>query len=1548
MKTKLITSALFFLCGILSIQTYATGEASTYFEIFVPPNNDAARRDVCLIITAIYDNTSFTITDDDMDGDNDDSVSGTLMAGQSYILYIRENGINDDAPHPGESSTKHDGDFFIISSDKLILASQSTKSDWQHDWVPATNKSSLGQKFIIYSPPTSFSNRDLNVFAYQDNTEVTIRKISWANQTSSGYTNVDMASTDIVMQRTLNIGEDIIFFYQDGRDIMETGATYLVESNKAVSVQYGALWSNARDGGGYVPSSNGSSAGELFYFTVPYQSSREQEIRIVSWDANNAVDLEKYVNGSWQNIQSWSLAELEAGDWVSYSGNLTTVFRVSCSSGKKVSVFEANWLETGSPGTSDIASMVSSEDGTTAGNRFLVYMAPPGKEQNVTNPFTGLKFSYGSHVYLFARQSANVTVKDANTNGSVISRSYTIQAGRYIDCYLDQAEWKSIYNGDGNPNSGSDRPYLLIQSDSPISVFNTNFNDNWMAYFGTSQTQDFSVTDSTSTENSLPGDTVTITASINLSGSDLTNPDLTIYVSDGASVSSADFNDLTNQTSYSGESDFNTNTQQTEIVFSGIPDLDEQNSYETETQLIMNLNYQNGEPIPDRTVISVETVVGGDINGVYQQSSSASGILNETSDQSNLIFQQLENTATVLNASENSWSVSFADFDNNGFDDIFVPNYNKASASELYKNLADGTFSRIISGSIVTNTAGSVSSSWADYDNDGYIDLFVANNFDAKNFLYRNIGNNSFSKVTNDPIVNDKGYSHSTAWADYNNDGFVDLLVSEYFSTKFNCLYKNNGDGSFTKVNSGGIVNENTSSLGVSWADFDNDGDHDVLIANYENMANSLWVNGGNGSFTKYDQGSLATDQANSTGASWADYDNDGDLDLYVTNASLQNNNFYKNNGDGTFTSITTGDFVNDGGDSHGSVWGDLDNDGDLDLFVSNDRGGLKFLYINNGDGTFGTNTSEAVCSRAGNSFGSALSDIDRDGDLDLFVANHSDENNFLFLNNGNSNAWFELRLTGTNSNKSAIGARIKVKATIDGQAVWQIREVSSQSGGFGAQSSLVAHFGLGDANSIDSVIINWPSGYIQYLTNQTINQYLELTEDNGSVIQGYIFNDKNNNCVKDEGEEAMPDVIIKVLPGPRYTSTNQDGLYSISLEPGSYTISQTAPQNWEQICPASDGSHQLTVNSIGETLTDYDFSNQGITYKPDLWVDIGGTALRRGFNNSLNISYANHGSVDATDVNISLVVGSDAILNNSSPSWDIKNGNTYSWDVGGLGINETKNIQIVDSVDLYSNLGDSIYFNLSISSTLADSDESNNSTQYGDMIVGSVDPNDLLVNPEGAISKNTTLQYKIRFENMGNYPADFIIIKDTLSELLDINSLQIGASSHMGSHTIKDRVIIWEFYNVDLPPKSEDEEKSQGFVQFSIKPNPEIQEGSSIKNKAFIRFDYNDFIKTNTTVNRITHPYSFGPVDKAEVIIFPNPIIDEGVIRIKNTVNAYDPIIISEIKLFDLTGKIVKHYSGINHYEYILKSSRDLRGFYLLELTDDNKQSYAKKVVFK
>jgi len=1537
------------ISGIISLNTLATGEPSTYFEIFVPPNNDAASRDVCLIVTAIYDNTSFTITDDNMDGDTDDSVSGTLMAGQSYILYIRENGINDDAPHSGEGTTKQDGDYFIVESDNLVFASQSTNSDWQHDWVPATNKSSLGEKFIIYSPPTTYSKRDLNVFAYEDGTEITIKKISWANQTTSGYTNVDMTLNDIVLQKTINIGEDLIFFSSDGRDIMETGATYLVESNKPVSVQYGALWTNARDGGGYVPSANGSSAGELFYFAVPYQASNEQEIRIVSWDDNNAISLEKYSNGSWITVDSWNLNLLQTGDWVSYTGNINQVFRVQCSASKKVSVFEANWLETGSFGTSDIATMVSSKEGTTAGKQFLVYMAPPGNEGNVTDPFTGQKLSQNTHLYLFSRDTANITVKDAYSNGNDFDRSYQLLPGRYIDCSLNVTEWKSIYNGDGNPNSGPERPYLLVESDHAISVFNTNFNDNWMAYFGTSQTQDFSVSGNIDKESSLPGDTVTISAEINFNLSDsIQNPLINTYVGDGASVISSEFINQTDEDTIQGTATFNQETNQTDITFDNVSVLDPDKTYSTSTEIKLNVNYENGEPIPDRTVISVETIVSGEIDGVFQQSSTSNGVINETSDLSLMLFNKLDDNSSLITDSEDNWGLAFGDYDNDGDEDLFVPSYNPNKANALYQNNGDGSFTKVSINKLTTDKSGTITASWADYDNDGDLDLFAGNSPDRYSFLYSNNGNGTFSKINNDDIVNEKAYIHGCIWVDYNNDGYLDMFMADYMPTKYNKLYKNNGDGTFSKITDGSISQEANYSIGASWADYDNDGDLDAYIPNDKGNNNLFFNNQGNGKFTKITTGDHVNDGKNSTGCSWADYDNDGDLDLFVANASNQNNMLFNNNGAGSFTKVNTGDIVNNGGNSHGSAWGDVDSDGDLDLFVNNDQNEDKFLYLNNGDGTFTRNLNEPITSAEGNSMACAFADIENDGDLDLFIVTHSNEKNQLFINNGNSNNWLKTKLVGTNSNHSAIGAKVKVKANINGTDTWQLREISSQTGGgAGAQSSLINHFGLLDAGSIDSIIIEWPSDYIQYLSNQSVNQSLTITEDNGTLVKGIVFNDTNGNSIQDNDESGLSNVLLKIQPNERYTITNSVGEYQIYLETGDYTIEQVIPENWNQISPLSPSNYSVSITKPGQEYSGNNFANQGITLLPDLQIDLGATAFRRGFKNQISISYKNAGTETANNVILDLTLNDDIIALSADNAWSSQNSNTYTWNLGKLEINESGTINVTDSVNVEAILDAEKTINTTISSSETDYNPVNNNSSFTGNIVGSVDPNDLLVSPEGNIYSTENLNYIIRFENVGNYYASKVVIIDTLPEYLDMQTLVPGASSHPCNFTINNRVLTWIFDTIHLLPSSEDESKSQGFVQFKVKPDKYNSFGKRILNKAHIQFDFNSFIATNYTENLVLASSEHNQ-EPGELVIVPNPVMSRCQIYIKKTGIQQDLPIIKSIAVYNISGMKVFSDSNIEETNvfHLEISNYFNQGIYFVEITDELGYRYTGKLI--
>ncbi|UCE18937.1 MAG: VCBS repeat-containing protein [Gemmatimonadota bacterium] len=466
-----------------------------------------------------------------------------------------------------------------------------------------------------------------------------------------------------------------------------------------------------------------------------------------------------------------------------------------------------------------------------------------------------------------------------------------------------------------------------------------------------------------------------------------------------------------------------------------------------------------------------------------------------------------------------SQGVSWIDYDNDGYLDLFVSNLIWPTGQDnwLYHNNGDETFSKITEGDITHDGGLSRTSTWGDCDNDGDPDCFVSNWPDERNFLYLNDGHGTFTKVTTGEIVNENRGSPAAAWADYDNDGDLDLFVANYGP---NSLFRNDGEG-FTKITSGDIATDVSDSYSAAWGDYDNDGDLDLFVtSNYGNLNNYFYKNNGDGTFEKVTGQNIVSDGGESFGGSWGDYDNDGDLDLFVPNISYStdgNNFLYNNNSDGTFTRITQGDIVNDGGYSFGSAWGDYDNDGDLDLFVSNypDGGQSRdFLYENNGGGTFSGVTGEGVVTDEGASYGAAWGDYDRDGDLDLFVAKFADqnENNTLYQNNGSNNNWINIKCVGTISNTSAIGAKVRIKAFIYGTPTWQLREISAQTG-YCSQNSLNAHFGLADATLIDSIKIEWPSGTVDILTDIDVNQFVIITEGECGDLDGDGIADGNDNC---------------------------------------------------------------------------------------------------------------------------------------------------------------------------------------------------------------------------------------------------------------------------------------------------------------------------------------------------------------------------------------------------------------------------------------------------
>lgn len=446
---------------------------------------------------------------------------------------------------------------------------------------------------------------------------------------------------------------------------------------------------------------------------------------------------------------------------------------------------------------------------------------------------------------------------------------------------------------------------------------------------------------------------------------------------------------------------------------------------------------------------------------------------------------------------------SWVDVDGDGTLDLF------RNRGVLYKNKGSGVFEKIQNSGIGQGIIGSQGSgnSWADYDNDGDLDCYFASGSSA---LYSNDGTGIFSAVTTGIIgqfIEQRGWA--CAWGDYDNDGFVDLFITHPagfvggpFGPTPNHLLHNEGNGTFKKITHSPVTIGLAPYTVGSWVDFDVDGDIDLFIASgpanttgkdylYRNMLKET----GSADFVRITEGEMATDLVNGQVWNFIDYDNDGDLDSYLTNYGVTNNNLYKNT-NGVFTrqsAASVGPIVSGNSNSLANVWGDFDNDGNVDCFVTKDNGSSLY-YRNNGDGTFSKLDTVAPVLTSDSHIGATIGDYDSDGDLDLYVISAVTSNE-LYRNETPAGAnWLSIKLKGTVSNKAAIGATVYAKATISGTSYWQQRTVSAQNS-FNGHNSLDVHFGLGDAAVVESLKVVWPSGVVMHSANVSPKQFLTITE---------------------------------------------------------------------------------------------------------------------------------------------------------------------------------------------------------------------------------------------------------------------------------------------------------------------------------------------------------------------------------------------------------------------------------------------------------------------
>lgn len=464
-------------------------------------------------------------------------------------------------------------------------------------------------------------------------------------------------------------------------------------------------------------------------------------------------------------------------------------------------------------------------------------------------------------------------------------------------------------------------------------------------------------------------------------------------------------------------------------------------------------------------------------------------------------------TSAGLQLKSGSEGIAVGDFNNDGYDDFYVTM--TTSKNQLYQNNGDGTFTEVGEslGVALGEDIDSRASVWGDVNNDGWLDLYVGNKSTPDQFFLNN-GDGTFQEISFDAGIYQLGNPKSINMADVNNDGFLDIYVSDFVGD--NVLYLNNGDlpngqASLTFINytyAAGVT-DNSKSMGAVFFDYDKDGDADLYLVHDGNEPNILYQNDGSGVFTDVSATSGANTESFGMGVDIADVNNDGWLDIYITN--LFKNILLLNNADGTFSNISENANVNDFGMGWGTSFLDFDNDGLEDIYVANDYAFSPYrnvLYKNKGNLMFQkSDETEPICNE-NSSYGTAILDYNLDGNMDILVANRAvNEGVQLFQNADRQKHWINFKLIGTTSNFNAIGSKIQITDNLGLIHYHEI--VAGQS--WSSQGSSLAHFGLGDATSINELKIIWTSGLEQSVSINELDKIYTITEG-GKVEEGIVY----------------------------------------------------------------------------------------------------------------------------------------------------------------------------------------------------------------------------------------------------------------------------------------------------------------------------------------------------------------------------------------------------------------------------------------------------------
>ncbi len=536
----------------------------------------------------------------------------------------------------------------------------------------------------------------------------------------------------------------------------------------------------------------------------------------------------------------------------------------------------------------------------------------------------------------------------------------------------------------------------------------------------------------------------------------------------------------------------------------------------------------------------------------------------DVTDTAGIVFNHFNGERTSQLPEDMGSGAAWADYDNDGWEDLFVANEigplimtpdqidKSPTHSALYHNNGDGTFTEVSEVAGVNLHTMAIAVAWADYDNDSWPDLLVTNY--GENNLFHNNGDGTFTDVSTQAGINGiNSFWAGASWGDFDRDGYVDLYICGYvkyveseeptssetqykvevpvsinpssFLAERNLLYRNNGDGTFTEIGKAAKVDGgNGKSLSAAWCDFDGDGWPDLYVAN-DVSDNVMFRNIEGRAFEEISRSAFVADYRGAMGLGIGDWDNDEDMDIFVTHWVAQENALYSNllnQKNNTQTKPTNKIRFMDEADrfglgqialdfiGFGTLFLDYDGDGRLDIFVAN---GSTFqqeenpkllvpmkdqLFWNMGakEGFFDVSVvSGKYFDQEFGGRGAASADYDNDGDIDLFIVNNGGPGVLLKNNGGNANNWSKIYLIGNVSNKMAIGAKIRL---VSGNLT-QIRQIGAQ-GSYCSQNSLKEVFGLGGRSKIDTLQITWPSGLGQSFYDLPVNELIKIMEGEPKV----------------------------------------------------------------------------------------------------------------------------------------------------------------------------------------------------------------------------------------------------------------------------------------------------------------------------------------------------------------------------------------------------------------------------------------------------------------